>query len=99
MKGEYLEFLSVVFSFVQQLVHQERTSLKVHQVESALASHAPMRITLLHQEVPPLRIVHAGRDIVLWDKAVKVNVSIQEQNTLGMHNEVLGPFCCLCLQC
>lgn len=59
------ELLSVMFSFAEQLVHQEHTSLKVHQVESALASHVPMRIILLHQEVPPLRIVHARRDIVL----------------------------------
>lgn len=55
-----------------QLVHQEHTSLKVHQVESALVTHVLMRIILLHQEVPPLKIVHARRDIVLWDKPVKL---------------------------
>lgn len=65
MKGGYPELLSVMFSFAQQLVHQEHTNLKVHQVESALARHVLIRIILLHQEVPPLRIVHARRDIVL----------------------------------
>lgn len=55
-----------------QPVHQEHTSLKVHQVESALAFHVLMTIILLHQEVPQLRIVHAGRDIMLLDKAVKL---------------------------
>lgn len=65
VKGGYPEVLSVMFSFAQQLVHQEHTSLKVHQVESALAPHVPMRIILLHQEVPPLRIVHARRVIML----------------------------------
>lgn len=48
-----------------QLVHQEHTNLKVLQVESALAPRVLIRIILLHQEVPPLRIVHARRDIVL----------------------------------
>lgn len=53
------------YSMNAQLVPQEHTSLKVHQVESALASPVPTRIILLHQEVPPLRTVRAGRDIVL----------------------------------
>lgn len=65
VKGGHPELLSVTFCSAQQLVHQEHISLKVHQVESALAPHVPMRIILLHQEVPPLRIVHAERDIVL----------------------------------
>lgn len=65
VKGEYSELLSVTFSPAQQLVHQEHTSPKVHQVESALASHVLMRIILLCQEVPLLRIVHAGRVIVV----------------------------------
>lgn len=30
---------------------------------------------------------------------MKVSVSIQEQNTPGTHNAVLGQFCYLCLHC
>lgn len=61
----YPELLFFLFCFAQQLVPQEHTSLKVHQVESVRASPVPTRIILLHQEAPPLRTVRAGRDIVL----------------------------------